>query len=1044
MPKYHSKSLSTWAIRNPIPPIVLFLMLTVAGLIAYKNLPVNNMPALVVPMVSVHISQPGATATEMEMQITRKVESALAGLQGVKHITSTISEGASSSSVEFVLGTEFDRAVNDARDAVANVRDQLPKSILEPHVQRVDMDGGAILVYTLEAPEMRPEEASWFIDDFLSRELMGVRGVARVQRQGGINHEITCTLEPAKLMALGVSAAAISRALAQTNVDLPGGRITLSGTEYALRTQGNVKTVELLQETRFALANGQDLRLGDVGTITDGGAQARTLTKLDGKPAITFQIFRSKGTSEVEVARQVEAKLAEITAIRSDVRFRQIFSLVTFTENSFQATLSNFVEGAALTILVVFLFLRDKRATLIAAIAIPLSIIPTFLIMYWLEFSLNTVSLLAISLVTGVLVDDAIVEIENIHRHMREGRTPYDAAVLAADEIGLAVIATTLVICAVFVPVSFMPGISGQFFIQFGLTVAIASFFSLLVARLLTPMLAAYLLKTPGQRDAPPNRWLPRYRRLVNWTLDHRLKTMGLALLSMVFSFGMIPFLSPDFIPYEDYSQSRLTLELPHGATLEQVDAVAQRVAAILKKQPEVEYVLTSIGSDSANMGGPGGQNATSANGIHVATLDVKLVPPDKRTLDQRALEARLLPELQTMPDMRINFQKSSGEKDVSITLASDNGDALAKTAEALEREMRAIPELNSVSTTLSLTQPEITISPDFAKAAQLGISVQAISDAINIGTIGDIEANLAKFNYGNRQIPIRVRLPKDTHRSMDMLKNLKLPTAQGGNVPLAAVANITFGSGPTTIQRSDRQRQIALEANLGGIALGVALDKIQALAAMKEMPADVKAQRSGDAEMMEELFAGFGLAIGTGLLMVYAIQVLLYKDWIQPLTRMAALPLATGGAFILLLMTGTDFSMPVLIGILMLMGIADKNSILLVDSMLELMKRGRSRREAIVEACLMRVRPILMTSFAMLAGMLPIALQLGLDTAFRTPIAIVVIGGLVSSTALSLIFVPVMFSYVRDFEDWLRPKAKKIISPISSTPDSRTRRRLA
>jgi len=1023
MSEYQSNSFSTWAIRNPIPPIVLFLVLTVAGLVAYMKLPVNNMPAVVVPMVSVSISQPGATATEMEAQITRIVESALAGLQGVKHITSTISEGSSSSFIEFLLETDFDRAVNDTRDAVANIRDQLPRSILEPQVQRVDIDGGAILIYTLEAPEMRPEEASWFIDDFLSRELMGIRGVASVQRQGGIDHEITFTLEPAKLMALGVSAADISRALARTNVDLPGGRITLCGTEYALRTLGNVKTVELLKETHITLANGRDARLGDLGNIIDGGAEARNITKLDDKPAITFQIFRSKGASDVEVARKVEAKLTEIESTRSDVRFRQIFSLVTFTENSFHATLSNFAEGAVLTILVVFLFLRDKRATLIAAIAIPLSIIPTFLIMYWLGFSLNTVSLLAISLVTGVLVDDAIVEIENIHRHMREGRTPYDAALVAADEIGLAVIATTLVICAVFVPVSFMPGISGQFFIQFGLTVAIAAFFSLVVARLLTPMLAAYLFKMPEHRDEPPSRWLLRYHRLVNWTLDHRLTTMGLALLSMALSFGMIPFLSAGFIPYEDVAQSRLTLELPRGATLEQTDEAAQRAAAILKKQPEVEYVLTSIGGNS------GGPDATGTNGINVAMLDVKLVPPGKRTLDQRAFEARLLPELQTLPDMRINFRNSSGGKDVTITLVSDNGEALAKTAEAVERGMRALPELISVSTTASLPQPEITITPDFAKAAQLGISVQAISDAINIGTIGDIEANLAKFNYGNRQIPIRVHLPKESPQSMDMLKTLQLPTAQGGNVPLSAVADITFGSGPTTIQRHDRQRQITLEANLGGIALGVALDKIHALPVMKKMPADVKMQNSGDAEIMAELFAGFGQAIGSGLLMVYAIQVLLYKDWIQPFTRMAALPLSIGGAFIMLLMTGTDFSMPALIGILMLMGIADKNSILLVDYMLELMQQGRSRREAIVEACMVRVRPILMTSLAMLAGMLPIALQLGLDTAFRAPMAIAVMGGLISSTALSLIFVPVMFSYVRDFEDWLRPKAKKIIS---------------
>lgn len=1029
MSDYHSNSFSTWAIRNPIPPIVLFLVLTLAGLVAYKQLPINNMPAIVIPIVSVTVSQPGATATEMETQITRIVESALAGMQGVKHIRSTVSEGSSSSVIEFQLETDVDRAVNDARDAVAGIRDQLPRSILEPQVKREDIDGGPILIYTLEAPEMRAEDASWFVDDVLNRELMAITGVASVARQGGINHEITFTLEPTKLMALGVSAADVSHALAQTNVDLPGGRITLSGTEYSLRTLGNVKTVEHLRETRIALANGRELRLGDLGTITDGGAEPRNITKLDGKPAIIFQISRAKGTSDVDVARKIEAKLAEIDNARSDVSFRQIFSTVTFTENSFHATITNLLEGAALTIFVVFLFLRDKRATLIAAIAIPLSIIPTFLAMHLLGFSLNTVTLLGISLVTGVLVDDAIVEIENIHRHMREGKKPYDAAMFAADEIGLAVIATTLVICAVFVPVSLMPGISGKFFVQFGLTVAIAAFFSLVVARLLTPMLAAYLLKTPKHHDSRPTQWLLRYHGLVNWTLDHRLKTMGLALLSMVLSFGMIPFLSPGFIPYEDISQSRLTLELPRGATLKQTDEAAQAAAAILKKQPEVEYVLTSIGTTSASMGGGPGDNQAGANGINKATLDVKLVSPDKRALDQRAWEARILPELKNLPDIRINFENSSGEKDVSITLVSDNGDAMTRTAEALEREMRSLSELSSLSSTAGLSQPEITITPDFAKAAQLGVSVQAISDAVNIGTIGDIEANLAKFNYGNRQIPIRVRLPQDASQSIDMLKNLKLPTASGGSVPLSAIATIAFGSGPTIIQRYDRQRQISLQANLNGVALGVALEKVNALPAMKDLPADVKTQNSGDAEVMAELFGGFMQAIGAGLLMVYAIQVLLYKDWIQPFTRMAALPLSIGGAFVFLLITGTDFSMPAMIGILMLMGIADKNSILLVDYMLELMKQGRTRREAIVEACMVRVRPIVMTSLAMLAGMLPIALQFGLDTAFRAPMAIAVMGGLVSSTALSLIFVPVMFSYVRDFEDWLKPKAKKVIS---------------
>jgi hydrophobe/amphiphile efflux-1 (HAE1) family protein len=1013
-----SMQLSTWAIKNPIPPIVLFLVLTVAGLYSFFQMPVNNLPSVVVPIVEVGISQPGAAAAEVETQITRRVEGAIAGLQGVKNITSTISEGSSSTVIEFHLETDFDRAVNDTRDAISNIRDQLPKSVLEPNIRRIETDGGAILIYTVEAPELRAEELSWFVDDTLSRELLSIRGVASVSRHGGREHEITVTLNPAKLSAFGITAAEISRQLSLTNINLPGGRVTLSGSEYTIRTLGSAATVKDLQDIQLALPNNRFVKLSDIATITDGGVEQRNITRLNGKPAITFSVFRSKGSSEVTVAKKVEEKLAKITESNKGVYFKQIFSLVTQTEVSFKSTIYTFFEGAALTILVVFLFLRDRRATIIAALAIPLSIIPTFLFMNMLGFSLNAVSLLAISLVTGVLVDDAIVEIENIHRHMKEGKKPYEASIVAAEEIGLAVVATTLVICAVFFPVSFMPGVIGQFFIQFGLTVVFAAFFSLVVARLLTPMLCAYLLKDSAheEKEAKTARWLEKYVSFVDWTLNNRLKTFCIAFLSIVLSFGMIPFLSTGFLPYDDFSQSRLTIELPRGATPEQTDEAAQKIADILRQHKEVQYVLTTV-SDK------------SQKGINSADFDVKLVPPKQRDMDQREFENMVLPKLKTIPDIRVSFANSAGATDISIALVSENGEALEKTARMIESEMRMMPELSSVSTSASLKQPEITIIPDYAKAAAAGVSVQTISDTINIATIGDIEANLAKFNAGNRQIPIRIRLPEGEMQSIDEIRNLKLPTAQGGTITLSAIAEIKFSYGPTVIERYNRQRKIALEANLNNVPLGEALEKIYSLPSMKNLPKDVNVQNTGDAELQQELFTGFMGAVLAGLMMVYAIQVLLYKDWIQPFTRMAALPLSIGGAFLALLVTGTDLNLPAVIGLLMLMGIADKNSILLVDYMLELMHKGTPRREAIMQACMVRAKPIIMTSLAMLAGMFPIALGIGLDTAFRAPMAIAVIGGLISSTALSLIFVPVLFSYVRDFEEWVLPKLKRLIS---------------
>jgi HAE1 family hydrophobic/amphiphilic exporter-1 len=984
---------------------MLFLLLTVAGLIAYAELPVTNMPNVVVPVVTVQLDQPGALPSEIETQVTRKVEGALAAMQGVKHITSTVSEGVSVTTVEFSLDTDIDRAVNDARNAVSSVRGRLPSTVQEPIVQRRQEAGEAILIYSVEAPEMRAEELSAFIDDTLSRELLAIGGVARVARNGGVEQEVTISVDPARLTALGITAADISRQLAATNADVPGGRLKLDGTEYALRTIGRAATLEQLRDMRVALANGREVKLGDLGAVERGGDETRTITRIDGRPAITFSIFRSQAASEVTVAHKVKARLDEIAKQRGGLEFRQVFSLVTLTEIGFKSTLYTLLEGVLLTLVVVYAFLRDRRATVITALSIPLSIIPTFLCMQWLGFTLNFVSVIAISLVTGALVDDAIVEIENIHRHMRAGKRPFEAAMHAAEEIGVAVIATTLVICAVFVPVSFMGGVPGLYFRQFGLTVAIAAFFSLVVARLLTPMLAARLLRPLPAAPERDGAWMQRYQRMVAWTLRHRVKTLGIAAGTVVLSFALVPLLPSGFMPYQDLSLSSMTIELPQGSTLEETDARAQQIAAMLKARPEVSNVLTTTGKASG--------------GVNRARILATLVPPKERSLSEREFGNEMLPKLAALPDVRVTFDNMAGDKDISIALVSEDTESLTRSAEAIEREMRGLAGLSSVGTSARQRQPEITLTVDSVKAARLGITAQQIGDAVNVSTVGDDDARLAQFNDHSRQIPIRVRLPAAGH-DLGVLENLKLTTPAGTSVPLSSVATIRFGMGPTTIERYDRQRRINLEANLNGIALGTALEQINALPSMRALPKTVHVMNTADAEFMAELMISFLKALGGGLLLVYAIQVLLYKDWLQPLTRMAALPLAIGGSFALLFVTHSEFGLPAMIGIIMLMGIADKNSILLVDYILEKMREGMPRNEAILLACRVRARPIVMTSFAMAAGMLPTAMSLGLDPAFRAPMALAVIGGLISSTALSLVFMPVLFSYVRDFEEWI------------------------
>ena len=1004
-------SFSTWSIRNPVPPLLLFALLAVMGLFAYARLPVTAMPAIVTSDVDVVVLQPGATPAELEMETTRRIEDAVASLPGVRKVSSSITEGQSSTRVEFDLGVNVDRAMNDVRNAVAAIRQNLPATVREPIVQRADDTGRPVGIYIAEAPEMPVPELSWFVDDTVARTLKSITGVSRVDRSGGADQEIAIELDPVRLASLGITAADVSHQLSATNINYPGGRLTLGGTEYALRTIGRAATLEQLAQSRVAVAGGREVRLSDLGTVAFGESDMRSITRVDGRPAISFKVFKEQGFSEVEIARAVREKLDALTA-KHGVKFTLGYSEVEFVETSYRSTLFNFLEGAVLTVLVVFLFLRDWRTTAMAAVAIPLSVIPTFLAMQWFGFTLNFVSLLSITLVTGVLVDDAIVEIENIHRHMRQGKSAYQAAIEAADEIGLSVIATTLVICAVFVPVSFMEGLPGLFFRQFGLTVAVAAFFSLLVARLLTPMMASRLLREPRHAEPAESPALVHYLRIVEWTLKHRVKTMCVVLLCLLLSFGLVPLLPTGFMPYDDYSLTSATLEMPRGSTIEQTDTATQKVAAILKRHPEVEYVVTTVGETNG--------------AINQARIYAKLVPPRDRALSEREFSRKVYAEVAGMPDVRIGFDSFTGQKDVSIALVSEDPAALSRAADTLKQQMRGIAGLTGVDSNEGQKQPEVVVTMDLVKAAEFGITTQQVGEAISVSTIGDDLPRLSRLNLLDREIPVRVRIPREFGQDLGTLQNLKLRTAAGDTVPLSSVARLSFAQGPVAIERYQRQRRINVEANLDGIALGTALERIEALPAMKALPRGVQVLNTGDAEFMQDLMMGFLRALGAGLLMVYGIQVLLYRDWLQPLARMMALPLSVGGAFLLLFVTGMELSMPALLGMLMLMGIADKNSILLVDAMLEQTRSGVPRQTAILAACRLRARPIVMTSMAMTAGMLPIAAGISLDSAFRGPMAIAVIGGLLSSTVLSLVFVPVLFSYVDDFEHWLAAKLRR------------------
>ena len=1018
------RNISAWAIRHPVTPIVLFVVLFFLGLVAFVRLPINLNPDIAFPGVRVSIEQPGAAPTEMETQIAQKVEGSVSSIGNVRHITTVITEGQVFIEIEFQIGTPVDRAVTDVRDAVAKVRNDLPQGIFEPQVQREDADGGEFAIYAVSTSVLTPSELSWTIDNTITKRLLAVPGVAKVQRDGGVEREIRVELDPARMQAMGLTAVEVNEQLRELNLDAAGGRAQVGGGEQAIRVLGGAKSAAALADAQIIERGGKFVRLGEIAEVRDGVAEVRNLARLDGRPATAFSVFKAKGSSDVSTAEGVTKEIAKIVAETPAVQIQQIYTTVDHTIQTYHSALSALLEGSVLAVVVVWFFLRSWRATLISALAIPLSAIPTFAFMQWVGFTLNQMTLLALSLVAGVLVDDAIVEIENIVRHMRMGKSGFRAAMDAADEIGLAVVATSFTIIAVFLPVSFMGGISGQFFKQFGLTVAVAVFVSLMVARMITPVLAAYSLRSDSlaaHNDNGPI--MSSYLMALRWCVANRWKTIGAGTLFFVISIAGMATIPKSFVPPEDFATSILNIELAPGGTIEQTSRVIAATAAILRSSPEVTHIVEFVGGD---------------RDIHSGEVFVNLVPRSKRSMSQKQWEQAMMPLLNQVPDGHFSFNGSGfgGGRDVSLYLIGDDPVQVERAAHDLLAQMRDLKELRGPRINGDLPRPEITVHPRLDIAAQLGVSVQSISQTIRIATLGDLPQNGAKFSLSDRQIPIRVSLPESARRDLTTLENLPVPTAAGASVPLKTVADLSFGQGPSAVRRYNLSRRAYLDADLApGVELGTATTKVHALPALKNLPQGVHLVETGDTEFMNELFANFIIAIVTGVLMVLAVLVLLFVRVFQPITILSALPLSLGGAVLALVLTHTAFSLPVVIGVLMLMGIVAKNSILLVDFAIEEMRAGKTRLEAILEAGHKRARPIVMTTVAMVAGMLPVAIGWGGDSDFRGPMAIAVIGGLITSTMLTLVIVPAVFTLFDDIERWAAPKASALLAGSSPPP---------
>ncbi len=1135
------QNISAWSIRNPVIPLVFFIAVLLAGILSFQRMDIVNNPDVDFPGVSVSISQPGAAPSEIINQITDRVEASIRSINGVKNISSTAREGNSNTFVEFEIGVDPDQGVTDVKNAIDQVRGSLPNGILEPRVSKVNIAGGAFLgIYSAQATDMTIEQLSWFVDDIVAKRLLSIDGMAEVNRQGGVDREIRVILDPSKMQALGVSASQVNNILRQININAAGGRSEVGGTRQSVRVLGNSSTAYELSQASIPLAGGNTIKLTDIATVNDAFGERSSINTLKGQEVVNFSFSRAKGASDVTAYDNAVEILAEIEAENPGVEFTELFTTVTYTKEQYSSSMKAMLEGALLAVIVVFFFLRDWRATIISAIAIPLSAIPTFWFMDLLGFNLNFLSLLALSLVAGVLVDDAIVEIENIVRHMRMGKSAYQASIDAADEIGLAVVATSFCIVAVFLPVGLMPGISGQFFKNFGITVVISVLMSLAVARMITPLMAAYFLKAKGHADHGKGPMIERYTKILQWTLDKSemqrrrtnlkpwrsrflyfiasllflliltaitifasfqtyqlIETLNIprtistaifgdastsfgfvlsqlllviqllfillvGFIVMFFTFKIFAFIAGmmgdntaqgwsyltaryqdrrvwmmglgatafaititlfastpgQFQPTINENNSRVQIEMVPGTTLAETQIAASKVTALMEQQPEVETALQNVREGQA-------------------TIFMTLTKEREKTSVE--FEKDLTPELQKIPDARIRFQSQSGGngtgRDISVMLTGSDSKLLEETAVKVAEEMKTLDTIKAPRVNADLQRPEIIITPRAQLASELGVTTAALSQTIRIATLGEIDQNTAKFSLSDRQIPIRVVLDENSRQDISTINNLPVQMSNGGSVPLGSVADIGFGSGPTTIQRYNQSRRIFIGADRAdGVAAGTTKEQIDNLPTMKNLPTGVSTRPFGDEEWQAELFENFVIALVAGILSVFAVLVLLYKRLMSPLVNMCSLALAPLGGIALIWAVGQPVSMPVLIGVLMLLGIVSKNSILLIDFAIEEMARGTEKYAAIIEAGKKRAQPIVMTTVAMTAGMVPTAISLSGDGAWRSPMGIVVIGGLIVSTLLTLLIVPAGFSLADGVEKrtgpWLRRKL------LTYTPD--------
>ncbi|WP_435931557.1 efflux RND transporter permease subunit [Moraxella bovoculi] len=997
---------SAYSIKNPLMAILIFTLMTLGGILGFRAMKIQQFPDIDVPAVIVTVSYTGASPAQLETDVAKKIENQITGIEGVKHIRSTLQTGVATIHTEFTLEKDLSEAVNDVRSALDEIASDLPAAAEEPVITKVSTAGFPVVSYSVASDNMSEAELSWLVDDTLNKRLANINGVGTLSRVGGIERQIIITPDVDKLNGWQLPITNLSQQISASQKDSSGGEAKVGGGVQTIRVLGSAKSVRELASLEVVTPAG-GVALGQLADIKDAHADPKSRAILDDQTVVALSITRSRGASEVQMVEDVDQELAKLAQEMPHIKIQKIYDNAEPVAEDYHASMKMLIEGCILAVVVVLLFLRDWRATLVAAAALPLSIIPTFLMMWIFGFSLNVISLLALSLVIGVLVDDAIVEVENIMRHLHMGKTPYEAAMEAADEIGLAVVATTFTLIAVFLPTAFMSGVVGQFFSQFGWTAAISVFISLLVARLVTPMMAAYILKPKRHKEETFGAMMKRYLSVVRWTLNHRAITLVATIVLFIGSLSLAKMLPGSFLPPDDSNQTQVTLELTPDATLDDTTRISQMTAQAVSQVDGVSSVFISAGSENT------------------ATLNILLNPRSERP-SKTDIQNAIAEAVKDVPSARFVVGLSAtGDSGYGFSLMSDNPELLNQTVNETIKQIQSLPMVSSVTSNRPLAKPELSAIPNTVMMADKGVTTSDLANTLRVATMGDYEQALSKLNLDTRQIPVVVRLSDESRADMNVLSSLYVPssTSEAGAVKLSEVATLRRATGEAEIRRLDRMRSIKITVQ-SEEELSEVIDAVKNLPILQNLPEGVSAIDEGEADSMAELFTGFAIAMSVGIFCIFGVLVLLFHKVLQPFTILMALPLSIGGAFIGLVVTGASLSISSLIGFIMLMGIATKNSILLVDYAIIAEKAGLQRLDAILDACKKRARPIIMTTIAMGAGMLPLVFGWGgADATFRRPMAVAVLGGLITSTLLSLVVIPVVYTLMDDLSRFFKRK---------------------